>query len=96
MTDDATAQPDIWVLGLARGTTSRLTSDPPTDWFPAWSADGGGLLFGSNRLGVTTPFQKAVGGGPEEPAAESLFRAAGATSPSDVSSRWTASSVWCS
>ena len=85
MTDGATAQPDLWVLGLARGTTSRLTSDPATDWFPVWSADGGGLLFGSNRLGVTVPFQKAVGGGQEEPAAESVFRAAGATSPSDMS-----------
>ena len=85
MTDGATAQPDLWVLGLARGTTSRLTSDPATDWFPAWSADGGRLLFGSNRLGVTTPFQKVVGGGQEEPAAESVFRAAGATSPSDTS-----------
>jgi len=84
MTDDATAQPDLWLLGLARGTTSRLTSDPATDWFPAWSADSSGLLFGSNRLGVTTPFQKAVGA-QEEPAAESLFRAAGATSPSDIS-----------
>ncbi|HVH29359.1 MAG TPA: protein kinase [Vicinamibacterales bacterium] len=84
MTDDATAQPDLWVLGLARGTASRLTSDPATDWFPAWSADGSGLFFGSNRMGVTTPFQKAVGA-PEEPAAESLFRAAGATSPSDIS-----------
>ncbi len=85
MTDGATAQPDLWVLGLARGTTSRLTSDPATDWFPAWSADGGRLLFGSNRLGVTTPFQKVVGGGQEEPAAENMFGAAGATSPSDTS-----------
>jgi Tol biopolymer transport system component len=85
MTDGATAQPDLWVLGLARGTTSRLTSDPSTDWFPVWSADGGGLLFGSNRLGVTVPFQKAVGGGQEEPAAEGVFSAAGATSPSDMS-----------
>jgi len=85
MTDGATAQPDLWVLGLARGTASRLTSDPATDWFPVWSADGSGLLFGSNRLGVTVPFQKAVGGGQEEPAAENVFGAAGATSPSDMS-----------
>jgi Tol biopolymer transport system component len=85
MTDGATAQPDLWVMGLARGTSSRVTSDPATDWFPVWSNDGGRLLFGSNRLGVTTPFQKVIGGGQEEPAAESLFTAAGATSPSDMS-----------
>jgi len=85
MTDGATAQPDLWVLGLARGTTSRLTSDPATDWFPVWSADGSSLLFGSNRMGVTAVFQKTIGGGPEEPAAESVISGVGATSPSDVS-----------
>jgi Tol biopolymer transport system component len=86
MTDAATAQPDIWVLGLARGTTSRLTSDPATDWFPVWTADGGRLFFGSNRMGVTTIFQKTIGGGPEEPFAEEVMPAAGAKSPNDVSS----------
>jgi hypothetical protein len=86
MTDNATAQPDLWVLGVARGTMSRLTSDPATNWFPAWSADGGRVIFGSNRLGVTTPFQKVIGGGQEEPAAESVFRGASATSPVDISS----------
>jgi Tol biopolymer transport system component len=86
MTDAATAQPDIWVLGLARGTSSRLTSDPATDWFPVWSADGGRLLFGSNRMGATAIFQKTIGGGPEEPAAEGVVPAAGATAPLDVSS----------
>jgi Tol biopolymer transport system component len=85
MTDAATAQPDIWVLGLARGTASRLTSDPATDWFPVWSADGGRLLFGSNRMGVTVIFQKTIGGAPEEPAAEGLIPTAGATFPNDVS-----------
>jgi Tol biopolymer transport system component len=86
MTDAATAQPDIWVLGLARGTSSRLTSDPATDWFPVWFADGGRLLFGSNRMGATAVFQKTIGGGQEEPAAEGVIPAAGATFPNDVSS----------
>ena len=85
MTDAETAQPDVWVLALARGTTSRLTSDPATDWFPVWSADGGRLLFGSNRLGVTAIFQKTLGGGQEEPAFEGVVSAAGATFPSDMS-----------
>jgi Tol biopolymer transport system component len=85
-TDAATAQPDLWVLGLARGTASRLTSDPATDWFPAWSDNGSRLLFGSNRMGVTALFQKTIGGGPEEPAAEDVISGSGATSPQDVSS----------
>jgi Tol biopolymer transport system component len=85
MTDAATATPDLWVLGLARGTTSRLTSDPATDWFPVWSADGGRLLFGSTRSGLTAIFQKAVGGGQEEPVAEGGVSAANANYPSDIS-----------
>ena len=84
-TDAATAQPDLWVLGLARGTTSRLTSDPLADWFPVWSADGGRVLFGSSRLGATAIFQKAVGGGQEEPAAEGVVSATVPTYPSDMS-----------
>src|SRR5207249_1804124 len=85
MTDAATAQLDLWVLGLARGTTSRLTSDPATEWFPVWSADGGRLLFGSTRSGVSAIFQKAVGGGPEEPAVEGLVGTNYGTYPSDTS-----------
>jgi Tol biopolymer transport system component len=85
MTDSATAAaPDLWVLGLARGTTSRLTSDPLADWFPVWSADGGRLLFGSSRSGTTAIFQKGMGGGQEETAVEGVS-AAGATYPNDVS-----------
>jgi hypothetical protein len=85
MTDVATAQPDLWLLGLARGTTSRLTSDPATDWFPVWSADGSRLLFATNRSGLSAIFQKTVGGGQEEPAAEGVVSAANATYPIDVS-----------
>jgi len=85
MTDAATAQPDLWVLGLARGTTSRLTSDPAADVWPVWSADGGRLLFASTRSGVMSLFQKAVGGGQEEPAAEGVVRGVAGTFPSDMS-----------
>src|SRR5204863_9027478 len=85
ITDAATAQPDLWVLGLARGTTSRLTSDPLADWFPVWSADGGRLLFASTRLGAMSIFQKTVGGGQEEPAFEGVVNAAAATFPIDMS-----------
>jgi Tol biopolymer transport system component/tRNA A-37 threonylcarbamoyl transferase component Bud32 len=84
MIDTATAQLDLWVLGLARGTTSRFTSDPGTDWFPVWSADGGRLLFGSSRSGATTIFQKAVGGRQEETVVEGVVSAVAAY-PSDLS-----------
>ena len=65
ITDATTAQPDLWLLALARGTTSRVTSDPSSDWFPVWSQDGSRIFFGSARMGATTIFQKA-GVAPEE------------------------------
>jgi Tol biopolymer transport system component len=50
----ARGQPtDIWVLDIAKGLTSRLTSDPAGDAFPVWSPDGRTVAFGSNREGGT-------------------------------------------
>jgi Tol biopolymer transport system component len=84
ITDTTTAQPDLWLLALARGTTSRVTSDPSSDWFPVWSQDGSRIFFGSGRMGSTTIFQKA-GVSPEEVFAESVLVGSVATYPNDVS-----------
>ena len=40
---------DIWVIDLARGTTSRATSSPAPDGAPVWSPDGGRIAFSSER-----------------------------------------------
>ena len=82
--DAATAPSDLWLLSLARGTTSRVTSDPSSDWFPVWSHDGSGVFFGSARVGSTTIFQKA-GVSPEVVFADSLLVGSVATYPNDVS-----------
>ena len=84
ITDATTAQPDLWLLALARGTTSRVTSDPSSDWFPVWSHDGSGMFFGSARMGSTTIFQKA-GVSPEVVFADSVLVGSVATYPNDVS-----------
>jgi Tol biopolymer transport system component len=81
--DDSSAS-DIWALDLARGAMSRATSDPGTDWFPAWPADGRRLFFGSNRVGLTTVFETTVGGKEELFAENSLFSGS-AVYPLDVS-----------
>ncbi len=60
---DSTA--DIWVYELARGTMSRFTSDPQTDFFPAWSPDGAFIAFASDREGTFTIYQKSAGGAGE-------------------------------
>ena len=82
--DEPTAQPDLWLLALARGTTSLVTSDRSSDWFPVWSHDGSSILFGSARMGATTIFQKA-GVSPEVVFADSVLVGSVATYPNDVS-----------
>jgi len=42
---------DIWVIDVARGTHTRLTSDPATEVLPVWTPDGTRIAFsGSGGL----------------------------------------------
>jgi Tol biopolymer transport system component len=49
--DPATKTRDIWILDLARGTSSRVTFDPGDDHNPLWSPDGAYVIFSSSRKG---------------------------------------------
>jgi eukaryotic-like serine/threonine-protein kinase len=40
---------DIWVIDVARGITSRVTSSPAPDGAPVWSPDGERIAFSSER-----------------------------------------------
>jgi serine/threonine protein kinase len=65
--DSPAARPDIWVIELARGVASRLTSDPAADFLPVWSPDGSRIVFSSNREGSLNLYQKlSSGAGGEE------------------------------
>jgi Tol biopolymer transport system component/predicted Ser/Thr protein kinase len=66
LTDPATRTRDIWLFDLARGTTSRFTSDPAEDLNPVWSPDGSRIMFTSDRRGHRDIYQKTVGGAGEE------------------------------
>ncbi|HYG09639.1 MAG TPA: hypothetical protein VD835_06675, partial [Pyrinomonadaceae bacterium] len=58
---------DIWLIELARGTTSRLTFDPANDGDGVWSPDGGRIVFSSMREGLPNLYQKlSSGAGGEE------------------------------
>jgi Tol biopolymer transport system component len=41
---------DLWILDLARETSTRFTFDPGNDESPIWSPDGDQLVFQSSRL----------------------------------------------
>ncbi|MCA1601508.1 MAG: hypothetical protein LC776_07670, partial [Acidobacteria bacterium] len=59
---------DIWLIDLERGTQIRLTSDPASDSFPAWSPGGERITFLSTRNGMTSIYQKSSNGASvEEP-----------------------------
>jgi Tol biopolymer transport system component len=63
---------DIWVVSLADGGITRVTSHPSADWFPAWSPDGSEIIFASDRNDTTTFYAApSTGGGSER----QVFRA---------------------
>ena len=41
--------PDVWILDLARGTSTRITSERLVDASPIWSPSGDQIIFRSNR-----------------------------------------------
>ena len=65
--DPQTGLSDIWMYDLYRGTASRFTFNSKGNARPVWSPDGGHVAFTSTLSGPTNIYQKAVGGGPEEP-----------------------------
>jgi Tol biopolymer transport system component len=48
---DPQQQSDLWLLDLARGTTTRFTFDSSAEASPVWSKDGKHIYFASNREG---------------------------------------------
>jgi eukaryotic-like serine/threonine-protein kinase len=57
---------DIWILDVARGTSTRFTFDPARDDNPAWSPDGKNIAFSSNRGGQLDLYIKPADGSGEE------------------------------
>jgi serine/threonine protein kinase len=57
---------DVWLMDLARGGFTRLTSDAAFDCTPVWSPDGTRIAFGSSRKGWDIWIKPASGTGTEE------------------------------
>ena len=63
------ADPDIWVLDLARTTVTRLSFEPGEDESPVWSPDGNWLAWSGSRRGHPRRVyrKRSDGTGPEQP-----------------------------
>ena len=81
--EEKATSPDIWMLDLTRGTFTRVSHDPATDWFPVWMPDGRRVLFGSARSRATNIFQSVVGSTAQE---EALLATDTARYPMDATS----------
>jgi Tol biopolymer transport system component len=53
---------DLWIVDLARGVRTRLTSDKAEDIAPVWSPDGTRVVFASNRSGHFDLYERAASG----------------------------------
>src|SRR5260221_6433250 len=57
---------DLWMLDMAAGGLTRVTSNPANDWQAAWSPDSRELVFASDRNGKSTLYRKAIDGGDDQ------------------------------
>jgi len=81
--DPRTELTDIWVYGLKRDTSTRITFDARWEGAPVWSADGSRLFYATDVTGWPNVFATSVDSPGE---AESIFDADGDQFPSDTSS----------
>jgi Tol biopolymer transport system component len=57
---------NLWLIDVARGSTSRLTSTTSSDYTPTWSPDGKRILYGSARSGLADVYEIGAAGGGNE------------------------------
>jgi eukaryotic-like serine/threonine-protein kinase len=74
--------PDVWILQPSRDVSTRFTFDPAADVWPVWSPDGATLVFGTDRGGSFSIYQKPATGATDE---QLLFRTGTDAAPADWS-----------
>jgi len=57
---------DVWLLDVARNTSTRLTYEQVRATFPVWSADGSSVIFDSIRGGEVSLYLKLASGAGNE------------------------------
>jgi len=66
LVDPKAWNPDIWLIDLARGGSSRFTFGTELSAAPVWSPDGARIVFRTVRNGLTALYEKSAGGGGTE------------------------------
>jgi len=66
LVDPKAWNPDIWLIDLMRGGSSRFTVGTALSAAPVWSPDGAQIVFRTNRRGQTDLYAKNAGGGGNE------------------------------
>jgi Tol biopolymer transport system component len=57
---------DVWLIDLARGVETRLTSGPNTEFDPVWLPDGKHFVYSAVRESVPQLLRRDIGGASEE------------------------------
>jgi Tol biopolymer transport system component len=57
---------DVWMLDIARGIETRLTSDPNTEFDPVWLPDGKRFIYSAARESLPQLIRRDLAGGSEE------------------------------
>ncbi len=63
LSSDRRGNPDLWLMPIAGGEMTPLTTDPTPDWFPRWSPDGREIAFHAYRTGNRDIFVMPSRGG---------------------------------
>lgn len=71
---------DIWLMEMARGVMTRLTSEANLDFVPVWMTDNTRIIYQSVRGVEPDLFRRALGANPEL-----LIKTPGGKTPMDVS-----------
>jgi dipeptidyl aminopeptidase/acylaminoacyl peptidase len=83
---DANNQYDLWLIDVARGVSTRLTTDATNDRDPVWSPDGKEIVYTSSAGGEQDLLRKGLSGsGPGEPLSGGVGRTVG---DRDIAKDW--------
>ena len=55
---------DIWLMEMARGVMTRLSSEPNLDFVPVWMSDNTRIIYQSVRSVEPDLYRRAIGSRP--------------------------------